>query len=390
MTIDAEPETLSLVRGDALFRLQRAVGLIPSSGLGLIRRALFYAALTWLPVAVWAFWRGRALAGALDETLLQHYGVHIRCLIAIPFLILAEGPAHGVGARLLPQFTRAGIVEDGAALRSVVHDVARLRDRTLPWIIIAGLVLAWTFLAPHTHQSHQVLWASEPSEQPGLGFGGWWYLYVARPIYVALVIGWLWRLVLLAVLLRRLSQLELSLVPTHPDRHGGLAFLARMPAAFVLVVMALSTVLASGWAHDVVYHQLDIRSLAAPAALFLALMLLLFLAPLLAFTPALHRARKAALLDYAALVARHGREVRTRWIERQPVEDKDGLLSAPEIGPVADTLSMYDAVTRMSSMAFDKASLLAVLVPAIIPMLVVVSIKVPIKTVVLSLLKALT
>ena len=64
MTVDAEPETLSLVRGDVLFRLQRAIGLIPPDGLGLIRRALFYALLTWLPIAVWAFWRGRVRSAA--------------------------------------------------------------------------------------------------------------------------------------------------------------------------------------------------------------------------------------------------------------------------------------------------------------------------------------
>ena len=147
MTNEApEARTLSLIRGDALFRLQRKIGLIPGDGLGLVRRAVFYALLTWLPIAIWAWLRGHAFTGGLDEPLLQHYGVHVRCLVAIPLLIIAEGGAHAVSMRLLPQFVRAGIVADNESLQSLVQDIARLRDRTLPWVLIVGLVLAFWFV----------------------------------------------------------------------------------------------------------------------------------------------------------------------------------------------------------------------------------------------------
>ena len=100
-------------------------------------------------------------------------------------------------------------------------------------------------------------------------------------------------------------------------------------------------------------------------------MLVIYLSPLFVFLPALSRARKFARLEYAALVARHGRAVRERWINgRKPVVEDEPLLQAPEIGPVADTLSMYDAVKRMRPVPVGKTSLIAVLVPAIIPMIV--------------------
>ncbi|MDB6121310.1 MAG: uncharacterized protein JWQ71_303 [Pedosphaera sp.] len=63
---------VSLVRGDLLFRAQRAVGLIPQTGLGLGRRILFYVLLTWLPLALWAVWRHRAWPGEITEPLLVH------------------------------------------------------------------------------------------------------------------------------------------------------------------------------------------------------------------------------------------------------------------------------------------------------------------------------
>jgi hypothetical protein len=386
---DPEASAVSLIRGDALFRLQRRIGLIPAHGLGVARRALFFALLTWLPIAVWAWWRGRVLGDSLDEPLFHHFGVNVRCLIAIPLLVLAEAVAHAVSMRLLPHFIDAGIVTDAAAFKAVIDDGARVRDLTLPWVIIAGLTIAWAFMAPSTPRAHDLLWAGDPGTR-SFGFGGWWYLYVARPVYVALVLAWLWRLLLTTRLMFKISRLPLSLVPTHPDRLGGLGFLASIPGAFSLVILALSSVLAAGWAHDVKFHEATLDSFKLPAAGFLILMLVIYLAPLFVFFPALSRVRKYARLEYAALVARHGRAVRERWIDGREVVEHEPLLQAPEIGPVADTLSLYDAVKRMRPVPVGKTSFLSVLVPAIIPMIVVVALRVPVKDMLLTLLKALT
>lgn len=384
------PPAVSLIRGDPLYRVQRAVGLIPAEGLGIGRRAVFFALVTWLPIAVWAWWRGHAVAGALDEPLLHHFGVTIRCLVAIPLLIIAEGVAHAVTMRLLPQFLRAGIVTDNEAFRAVVRRAERARDQTLPWILIAGAVIAWVVLAPATNQAHDIIWAVDEPATRSVGFGGWWYLYVARAVYVALMLAWFWRLFLLTRFMFYLSRLPLSLVPTHPDRHAGLGFLSAVPGAFALVILALSAVLSAGWAHDVKYHEMSLSSLKVPAASFLVLVLVIFLSPLFVYLPVLARTRKFARLEYAALVARHGRAVRERWINGKPVVEDEPLLEAQEIGPVADTISMYDAVERMRPVPVDKTSLIAVLVPAIIPMVLVVALRVPLKEMILSLLKALT
>jgi len=195
---DSQRLSVSLVRYDLFFRAQRAVGLVPRTGLGIVRRAIAYALVTWLPIAVWVAFAGRAVSGTVDEPLLQHFGVNVRCLIAIPLLVLAEGMAHATMQRLLPQFVRAGLVTDVAAFASTLESVKRLRDRTLPWVVIGAVALAWTVLAPDTHQGHDVRWAEDAVHPGSVGFGGWWYLYVARPVYLtlALALAWLWRIVL--------------------------------------------------------------------------------------------------------------------------------------------------------------------------------------------------
>jgi hypothetical protein len=141
---------LSLVRGDALLRAQRAIGLVPKSGLGIARRALALALFAWLPIALWALWRNQALPGAVDEPLLQHFGIHVRALLGIPLLVLAEGVSHGVTTRLMPQFVNAGLVRDAdqERFRETLRGVARLRDRSLPWVVMAGFAFAVIVVAP--------------------------------------------------------------------------------------------------------------------------------------------------------------------------------------------------------------------------------------------------
>src|SRR5262245_3940859 len=108
----SEP-TFSLIRGDLLFRAQQAVSLIPASGgLGVGRRAVFLALVTWLPIVAWASVTGRALRGTVDEPLLEHFGVHVRCLVAIPLLVLADATTHAMSARFIPYFSTSGLVDE--------------------------------------------------------------------------------------------------------------------------------------------------------------------------------------------------------------------------------------------------------------------------------------
>lgn len=379
----------SLVRGDLLFRLQRAVGLIPADGLGLVRRALFWALLGWLPVALWALYINRALPGGFPEPLLAHYGVHARLLIAVPLLILAEGPASALVQGILRHFVESGIVPVGqrAWFDAAVASAARLRDATLPWVAIIACAIAVVTLSEVVLHPHEIDWAQSGSVGDGAGFGGLWYMYVGRSIFYTLVFGWLWRIVLVAVLMWRVARLELSLVPTHPDRTAGLGFLERLPGGFAPLALAVGVVLASRWAHDAVYHGLSLPGLKVEMIGFVALCVVVFALPLFAFHAPLKRAKKRALLDYGELVGRHGRLVHKRWIEGREV-GQPPILEAPELGPVADTAAMYDAVRSMRSVPLGKNSVLPVALAAALPIVAVLALQLPVKALVLTLLKA--
>jgi hypothetical protein len=380
------------VRDDPPFRVLRSMGLIPRDGLGVGRRALFFTLLASVPIAIWAWIAGRAISTAAGEPLLQHFGVHVRCLLAIPTLILAQGLAHDVTTQLLPWFVRSGAIAADKVdrFRDVVRSVGRLRSATLPWIVIAGIVIVWSATGPMHKDADEMSWATgSAASSAELGFGGWWFLFVARPIYIALVLGWVWRVVLLVILFVRISKLGLELVPTHPDGLGGLGFVERFATMFAPVVFVLSAALAAQWAHQVVYHDVAVQTLRVPAVIFVVAMLLVFLAPLLVFAGPLIAAKRRAKLEYGALVGEHGDLVRKRWILGEPVAKAD-ILDAPELGPVADTVSLYDAVARMRPVPIGKAALLAIAVPAVMPLLLMFALKVPVMDILVKLLHAVT
>jgi hypothetical protein len=387
----ADDLSFSLVRGDPWFRVQRAIGLIPSTGLGIARRCLVFVLVTWLPIAIWALFWQRAFTGEVEEPLLRHFGVQVRCLVAIPLFIIAELAGDLIPQRIIAYFVNSGLVADEVRPRfvQIVRAAERLRDAWPAWAGMLAATLLFVTAERDPGHMHELIWASGGSAGSAwLGFGSWWFLFVVRPVFLMLLLAWVWRLVVYAVLLWRISHMPLQLVPTHPDRAGGLGFLEEMTFVFSPVVFAMSAVIASRWGHEVLYHDEDVHSLMIPLALFVLAMLVLYLGPLALFFRSLLPLKREGLLEYGALVGQHGRLVRKRWIAREPVVESP-LLQAAELGPVIDTVSMYEVVAGIRPTPIGKRALLAIVLPALLPMIPVFAIQIPVKDMLLKLLTTL-
>jgi hypothetical protein len=384
-------EMFSIIRDDFAYRVQRRLGLIPANGLGIVRRAIFWSMVAWLPTIIWAFFSGLLTRHVTNEPLLGHFGIHVRFLVGVPLLIIAGGVVHSAMYRLLPQFVTAGIVptQELPRLRHIVSNISNLRSASIPWLIIFSLVAARATVGDVLHHAHEIEWAvTGAGANARFGFGAWWFLYVGRPIYLTLQLAWIWRVILIFLLFQRIAGLKLSLIPTHPDRAGGLGFLAGFPGAFAPIMLATTVVLAGMFAHDVVYHGVSVQSLYGEMGTLVAILILLFLSPMLAFSCILARARRRALLDYGALVSRHGRLVHQRWIDKQNILE-DRVLDAPELGPLADVATMYELVKDMRSIPLAKSSVTPLVLAAAIPMLAVLAIQIPIGDLLETLLRAL-
>lgn len=367
----------SVVRGDVLDRVQRSMGLVPrdSEG-GAARRAILYTLLAWLPLVIWALLTKRAFEEETGDPLLRHFGLHVRFLVALPILIHGEKVAHAAMKRLLPRFISSGLIteEKVPAYREVIAGMLRLRDSALPWVAIVGVIIA-AMLVPQTgSQLRELSWAREGA---GLGFGGWWYLLVSRPLLQIFLFGWVWRILLVTLMLKRIGKLGLELVPTHPDGLGGLGFLEGLPRAFLPMAVAMSCILCAQAAHDVLWHGLHVVNLRLQGVVFGVLVLGLCIAPLMVFVPLLKRAKRKGLAEYGDFIARHERLVHRRWIDGRK-DEADEMLDAPELGPSADIFAIYGSVRAMRVMPFSSRSLINLALPVALPMLAVGAIEIPV------------
>ena len=194
-----------------------------------------------------------------------HYGIQVRALVAIPILILAEGTVEKTIRSVVSQFSESGIVDGTQAepYRCALEKARQISNSLAAQVVLLVLTGTGVFFGIGTSmlagKSSPWLLLAQNGRQ-SLTFAGWWYVLVLLPLFSFLVLQWLWRWVVWAIFLRRVSKLKLKLVATHSDRCGGLLFLQTAPAAFAGFVFALSAVLASEWGHEVKFHGVDIYS----------------------------------------------------------------------------------------------------------------------------------
>lgn len=383
---NAEGLEFSLIRGGALYRLQERLGLIPPGGLGIARRALLFAAIAWLPVAIGALLAGRALPGQVGEPLLVHYGIHARALVAIPLFVIAQGSADRVLGMLLRYFLTSGVVDAAGApaFREALRASERLRDSLRGTLVVLGVVGLAVLGAASGFERDELAWAaSNEPRPPALSFAAGYYLAVSRPLFAGLLAAWVWRVFLLFDLLRRISRLELRLVATHPDHAAGVGFLERLPAVLMPVVFGLSVVIAARLGHSSVHHGEHLQQMQPIIGAWVVVAILLFLLPLLPFVLRLARLRRQALLDYGALVGRHGRLFEQRWLAADGSDE--ALLVAPEISAAADAQAVYASAAAVRPLPATLRDVIPYALVITLPFLPVIALEVPLKEVLMRL-----
>ena len=105
-----QPDDFSLVLGGPLFQLLIRTRLTTDT-LNLVkRRVIVISLLTWLPLLVLSVLSGQALGGAIKVPFFYDVDVHVRFLVALPLLLVAELVVHQRIRPIMRQFAERGIV----------------------------------------------------------------------------------------------------------------------------------------------------------------------------------------------------------------------------------------------------------------------------------------
>jgi len=136
------PPDFSLVLGGPLFQLLRRAHLSDDALLLVRQRILVIALLAWLPLLVLSALEGQVLDDDPAVPFLRDMEVHIRFLVALPLLIIAELVVHQRMRPLLQQFMERNLIPKDAMARfhAVIASAFRLRNSVLAEVLLIALV----------------------------------------------------------------------------------------------------------------------------------------------------------------------------------------------------------------------------------------------------------
>lgn len=385
-------EKFSLVIGGPFYRLQQRLGLLGPDLLPPPSTALLFVALAWLPPALLSAVQGTAWRGSLGgQAFFLDFGAYARFLISIAMFVLMERMAEKRIATLIRQFHAADLV--AAVERSRFVQALQRADRRASSgraeAVVLGAAVVATANALYLHLSVlQTSWIGSLADGAvRLSAAGWWTMLVSFPLFWFLLLRWLWRFVVWAMLLRDLARLDLRLVATHPDRSGGIGFLGLFPPTFTAFVFALSCVSASAAMKEIVFAGVPLESLAAAFAAWLALVMIVFVGPLFVFSLPLLRLRRQALLDYGRLASKHNRAFEKKWVDGKA--SGEDALGAQEISSLADLATGFGLTRSMRLVPVVSETFWPLLAATALPWLGVVMTQVPLLDILKAVLRAL-
>lgn len=371
---------ISFNRHGPFYRLQRRLGLLSETDLGVRRRAMLFVAVAWIPAVVLAATQGLAIGPHHERAILLDYSTYALA-IAIVCFVLMEQSSDTRMARLVNEFEARGIVTEASRI-CMARAKANMGRRTGSSLAEAAiLVLAyalaylWLLNAPMT--TDQGAWHGRMVDGSlQLTLAGWWVALVSLPLYWFLFGRWLWRFVTWGIMLFDISRCGLRLVATHPDRCGGLAFVGQYPRTYVLFVFAESTVVSATVLKAVVYGGASLMGFKFALLGMIVLFALAFIVPLAVFMPQLVALKHQGLAHYGSLASKHNLSFDAKWISgEEPAEE---LLGSPDPSSLADFAAGYDLIRRMLPVPVNLESVIPIVMAALIPLICVALTQVPV------------
>ena len=369
--------------GGPFYELQRRLGLLREDTFRAGFRAALFVGLAWGVPLLLSLLAGAAYGPPAENPYLTDLGVWARYFIAVGLFVLMERQVQERLRVHLGQFSRAHLLAPGSfeAAAAAVTRALQRRDARLPEaiclaiaIVISGASLL-RFL-----DAESASWAVRASGgRNTLTPAGWWCIVVSTPLFWFLLLRWLWRLLVWSKLLRDLAALELRLVATHPDGHGGLAFIGQYPNSYTTFIFAVSCVLGAGLARILPSGDLTPATYGFVMGGWLLIVLLLFAHPLAAFRKPLNALRERTLLACSAQATRYHRAVERELLGRNISAAEDAEPATANTIP--DPSKTFTTAGKLSAFLVSRSALLPVSAAALLPLAAAGATQLPIKKV---------
>jgi hypothetical protein len=367
--------------GGPFWRLEQRAHIEPLKRLVPLALAAGWAPLLVLTFLEWAL--GRA-----PEPLVRDLSVHARFVVALPLLLAADRLLNRTARTVMMRLHDEGYLPaaEEARVKKLLAGVIRLRDSTVPELLLLGAALAsgvaaLVGLLPPAGTIHGL--TSAPSGPVRI-----WYGLVSLPLFQFFLWRSLFRWALWVRVLVGLSRVRLRLLPGHADRNAGIGFIKQPTVMYCsLLLFATSSILCAGWGTQALYYGARIDTLKPLFFAYVLIGIVIAFAPLLGFVPQLFLARMAARRTYGNLVSDYTRRFEEKWLAGG---DRSNLLGTQDIQAFADLGGSYrDGVRQMQIFLFTPRDCVVLLAAAMLPALPLMFLQSPAHEVLQRLLKLL-
>jgi len=364
--------------GGPLYRLGCRLGLV-RGGTNTVALGLVLGAFLWIVLLALALVEGFGHVLFSIEAI----GAHVRLLVVIPLLFVCETLIDPRFTEFVRVILRTQVVPATArpALDSEIARIARWKDAWLPeaFLLVAAVLLGLT--TPNANLFAHLSGLTGGSNPAAVSETTWtsqWYWMVCMTLFRFLFMRWLWRLALWCFFLWRVSRLELRLVPTHPDRAGGLGYLELVHTEFIPLILAISAAQSASLAQDIASGRMTFDSIYPGVAFILIADAVLFIGPVCIFSRKLWACKVKGMSDYSVFADRYVNEFDRKWLGAGPAPGEP-LLGTPDLQSLADLGNSVNIVRDMRIVPVSTTMLTHLAVAALLPLLPLVLFKYPLK-----------
>jgi hypothetical protein len=257
----------------------------------------------------------------------------------------------------LPRFD--GAIASAFRLRhSVLAEVL-----LIAFVYVVGVLIIWR---QYVALAAATWYAAPAAEGSKLWFAGVWYGYLSLPLFQFFLMRWYFRLFIWTRFLWQVSRIELSLVPTHPDRVGGLGFLANTVYAFTPLAVAHGALLAGLIANRIFFLGAALPEFKIEIAVLVVFLMCVVLGPLLVFAAQLAQAKRTGNREYGTLAERYVREFDAKWL-RGGVPADEPLVGSADIQSLADLANSFEVVRGMQIAPITRDAVLRLVAATLVP-----------------------
>ena len=370
-TAESAVRNFSIAVGGPVYDLLLRFHLVRQTLPNVWRRIVVLMAVTWLPLLLLSFREGLAFGHQVRIPFLYDLVMYGRLLLGLPLLLYAELVIDPAIRQAVSEFVDARLVSDQELpqFESILRRVRQMRDSWVPEVTLIVLAFFPVFVFQHEWVTGAI--TNWHTTAKGLSAAGWWYAAVSAPLMRYITYRWVFRYFLWPVLLWQISRLQLTLMPTHPDRAAGLNFLAMTQKHFGILACALSCSVAGRVGNWMLFEGARLTSFEFPLAGFVVLSVILGLLPLALWIPKLKKVRKQGLLDYGRFAKTYTESFDRKWVHCATTPSEP-MLGTPDLQSLADLGNSFAFIENMRKAPISRKLIQQLVAWTAIPLIPIV------------------